>query len=82
MQLVWIPQWTALPVIVEDPKMSERNGVGSRLLLGQPGGESLAQPKIGEREGYSASCQFGFWIINVLAPFGNLTAFQRPHTEA
>lgn len=57
MQLIWIHQWTALPVIVEDANMSEKNPSGSRLPVGQPADESLAQQDFGEQEGYSGSSQ-------------------------
>lgn len=57
MQLIWIQQWTTLPVIIEDSDMGERDPSGNRLLLGQPGDESSTQQKPGESEGYSGSCQ-------------------------
>lgn len=58
MQLIWIHQWTALPVVVEDPSMSEKYPLGGRLQLNPPADESLAQPHLGEKEGYSGICQF------------------------
>jgi hypothetical protein len=58
MQFIWIHHWTALPVIVEESRMSERNVSGSRLLLGQPGDESLAQPRLTEDESLPGSCQW------------------------
>lgn len=57
MQLIWIQQWTALPVIIEDQNMSDKNPLGSRLQLSQQADESLAQPDFGEQEGYSGLCQ-------------------------
>ena len=57
MQLIWIHQWTALPVIVEDPKMSERTMSGSKLFMGQTGDASSAQQNLGEKDGYSGLCQ-------------------------
>jgi hypothetical protein len=58
MQFIWIHHWTALPVIVEESRMSERNVSGSRLLLDQPGDESWAQPRVTEDESHPGSCQW------------------------
>lgn len=65
MQLIWIQQWTALPVVVEDPNMSEKNSLGSRLQLSQPADESLAQPNFGEKEGYSGLCQSSLGALSL-----------------
>ena len=56
MQLIWIHQWTALPVVIEDQNMSEKNPLGSRLQLSQPADESSAQPDFGEKEGSLGLC--------------------------
>lgn len=59
MQIIWIQQWTALPVIVEDAEMNEGNVPGGgRLLLGQQGGDPSAPPKLSEKEGYPPSSKF------------------------
>lgn len=55
MQFIWIQQWTALPVIVEDSEMNEGNVSGGRLLLGQQGVDPSTQPKLSEKETYPVS---------------------------
>lgn len=57
MQLIWIQQWTALPVIIDDLRMSEKNPVGSRSQSSHQADGSLAQSDLRETEGYPSLCQ-------------------------
>ena len=51
MRLVWVPQWTVLPVIVEDREMFDENVQRGRLPgLGQPM-ESLTRNRLNDNEG-------------------------------
>lgn len=54
MQVVWIQQWTALPVIMEGQENDGR-APGGRLLLGQVPVDPSANQQISEKDGYSAS---------------------------
>ena len=47
MRLVWVPQWTALPVIVEDRVMGDENIDPSRLAINAPAKDTPT----GERAG-------------------------------
>ena len=44
MRLVWVPQWTVLPVIVEDQDMSAENIDRSRVLSSDPEIQGTAEP--------------------------------------
>ncbi|KAK4698037.1 hypothetical protein P7C71_g129, partial [Lecanoromycetidae sp. Uapishka_2] len=52
MRLLWVQQWTVLPVIVEDGAMSDENSQQTGRLL--PGGQAMdpsARQRLSEREG-------------------------------
>ena len=55
MQVIWIQQWTALPVIMEGQE-SDGGASGGRM---PPGGQIAVDPsmlqKISEKDGYPAS---------------------------
>ena len=46
MRLVWVPQWTVLPVILEDHRMVEESGTGN-----VPAGVQQADPSLHSRAG-------------------------------
>ena len=54
MQVVWIQQWTALPVIMEGQE-SDGRAPGGRLLLGQVPVDPSANQQLSEKDGYLAS---------------------------
>lgn len=55
MQVIWIQQWTALPVIMEGQEMNEGSVSGGRLSLGQVPVDPSTLQEISENEGYPAS---------------------------
>ena len=57
MQLIWIQQWTALPVIVEDLEMSDGSAPEGRQLMGQQSVDPSAVQKWIEKKGYPMSCE-------------------------
>lgn len=45
MRIVWVPQWTVLPVILEDQRMTSDSGSGGRLPSGSQPAEPLAHAR-------------------------------------
>ena len=58
MRLVWVPQWTVLPVIVEDRAMGEDNVDSSRLPLQGSSEGALHGSGLGNYDDSSAGRKF------------------------
>ena len=53
MHFIWIQHWTALPVIIEEGRMSDHSRQpGGKLPQGQPSGDPSTGTDLSETEGY------------------------------
>ena len=50
MRLVWVPQWTVLPVIVEDRAMGDENAERPRLASNAPGMDTVSGGRLGKHD--------------------------------
>ena len=57
MRLVWVPQWTVLPVIVEDRVMGDENIEPSRLAINAPAKDTLNAEMTGKLSSLPVSCK-------------------------
>lgn len=51
MRLIWVQQWTVLPVIVEDREMAEEAVQRGRLPVGGQQGDPSARNRLSDSEG-------------------------------
>lgn len=58
MRVLWVPQWTVLPVIVEDREMVEENLQRGRLPVVGQQMDPLARNRLGDSEGSLPQRQF------------------------
>lgn len=74
MRLLWVQQWTVLPVIVEDGAMGDENIQQSgRLLHGGQAVDPSMRQRVGEREGHLTS-RTTLFFLRLTVPYLN-----RPH---
>ena len=74
MRLVWVQQWTVLPVIVEDQEMVDENGQRGRLPAGGQQTELSARSQLSDGKrplfipsAHSFSSLFNFYFSSTLS---------------